>query len=191
MLKKSLLALAVSSIGVMSLPALADTYEIDAKGAHASINFAVKHLGYSWLTGRFDTFSGEFTYDPAKPEASTINVTIDTTSVNSNHAERDKHLRGKDFLDTGSFPTAKFESTGVKIDGDKATITGNLTLHGVTKEIEIDATRVGGGEDPWGGQRQGFTGTTTLPLKDFGINYNLGPSATAVELALEIEGVRK
>ena len=106
-------------------------------------------------------------------------------------SELEEHLRGKDFLDTASFPTAKFESTGVKIDGDKATVTGNLTLHGVTKEIEIDATRVGGGEDPWGGQRQGFTGTTTLPLKDFGINYNLGPSATAVELALEIEGVRK
>jgi polyisoprenoid-binding protein YceI len=172
-------------------PATAAEYVIDTDKAHASINFRIKHLGYSWLTGRFDNFKGTFTFDDAKPEASKVKVEVDTNSVNSNHAERDKHLRGKDFLDTASFPTATFESTSVKLDGDKATIVGNLTLHGVTKEIAIDAKRVGGGDDPWGGHRQGFTGTISLPLKDFGINYNLGPTAEVVELALEIEGVRQ
>jgi polyisoprenoid-binding protein YceI len=172
-------------------PASAADYVIDTAKAHASINFRIKHLGYSWLTGRFDNFNGTFTFDEAKPEASKVKVEVNTDSVNTNHAERDKHLRNKDFLDTAQFPTATFESTSVKLNGEKATITGNLTLHGVTKEITIEASRVGGGKDPWGGYRDGFTGTTRLPLKDFGINFDLGPAATEVELALEIEGIRQ
>ena len=184
-------SLALIAAVLSAAPASAADYVIDTNKAHASINFRIKHLGFSWLTGRFDTFKGTFSFDQANPSVSKVNVEVDTNSINSNHAERDKHLRSKDFLDTASFPTATFESTSVKLDGDKATITGNLTLHGVTKEIAIAATRVGGGDDPWGGKREGFTGTATLPLKDFGINYNLGPSSTAVELALEIEGVQK
>lgn len=194
MLKKSLLALAVSSIGVMSLPALADTYEIDAKGAHASINFAVKHLGYSWLTGRFDTFSGEFTYDPAKPEASTINVTIDTTSVNSNHAERDKHLRSPDFLNVEKFPKATFVSKQFKVDGDdkdEFDIIGDLTLNGVTKSITIEVDKVGEGKDPWGGYRAGFEGETEINMKDFNIKMDLGPASQTVKLELHVEGIKK
>jgi polyisoprenoid-binding protein YceI len=174
-----------------SAPATAADYVIDTAKAHASINFRIKHLGYSWLTGRFDDFAGTFSFDEAKPEASKVNVEINTDSVNSNHAERDKHLRGKDFLDTANFPKATFESTAVSLDGNKATITGNLTLRGVTKQVEIQAERVGGGADPWGGYREGFTGTTRLPLKDFGINFDLGPAAKEVVLRLDIEGVRK
>ncbi|MEI9900309.1 MAG: YceI family protein [Hyphomicrobium sp.] len=172
-------------------PLAAADYVIDTDKAHAFINWRIKHLGFSWLSGRFDTFKGTFSFDEAKPEASKVKVEIDTDSINSNHAERDKHLRGEQFLDTAKFPTATFESTAVKVDGDKATITGNLTLHGITKQIVIDAKRVGHGADPWGGYREGFTGTTTLPLKDFGINYNLGPAAQAVELSLDFEGVRQ
>ncbi len=182
---------AVIAALLSTAPAGAADYVIDTDKAHASINFRIKHLGYSWLTGRFDNFKGSFSFDSAKPEASKVKVEVDTNSINSNHAERDKHLRGKEFLDTASFPTATFESTAVLVDGDKASITGNLTLHGVTKEIKIDAKRVGGGDDPWGGKRQGFTGTTTLPLKDFGINYNLGPASQAVELTLDLEGVQQ
>ena len=115
--------------------------------------------------------------DDAKPEASKVKVEINTDSINSNHAERDKHLRSEDFLDTAKYPKAVFESTAVKMNGDKATIVGNLTLHGVTKQIEIAAEPVGGGDDPWGGYRQGFIGTTKLPLKDFGIDFDLGPAS--------------
>jgi len=172
-------------------PATADDYVIDTARAHASINFRIKHLGFSWLTGRFDNFAGTFSFDEANPAASKVKVEIDTDSVNTNHGERDKHLRGKDFLDTAKFPKATFESTSVVVNGDKATITGNLTLHGVTKEIVIEADRVGGGDDPWGGYRQGFTGTTRLPLKDFDINFDLGPASKEVELTLNIEGVRQ
>ncbi|PUA28052.1 MAG: hypothetical protein B0W54_16305 [Cellvibrio sp. 79] len=192
MLKKSLLALAVSSIGVMSLPALADNYVIDTKGAHASINFSIKHLGYSVLTGRFDKFEGEFSYDPAKPEASTINVTIDTTSINSNHAERDKHLRSADFLNVEKFPKATFVSKSVKPDGkDEFDIIGDLTLNGVTKSVTIEVEKVGEGKDPWGGYRAGFSGETEIKLKDFNIKMDLGPASQTVKLELEVEGVKK
>src|SRR5690606_3402287 len=101
---KNLLAGLILGSTTLALPALADTYVIDTKGAHASINFEVNHMGFSWLTGRFNNFSGEFTYDPANLAASTINVTIDTASVDSNHAERDKHLRNEDFLNVKKFP---------------------------------------------------------------------------------------
>jgi polyisoprenoid-binding protein YceI len=169
----------------------AANYVIDTAKAHASIEFRIKHLGFSWLTGRFDTFGGTFTFDEANPAASKVQVEVDTASVNSNHAERDKHLRSKEFLDVADFPKATFESTSVKLNGDKAMITGNLTLHGVSKPIEIEAQRVGGGADPWGGYRDGFSGTTRLALKDFGINFDLGPNSKEVELQLNIEGVRQ
>jgi len=192
-LKKSFLALAVSSVAAMSLPALADTYVIDTKGAHASINFAIKHLGYSVLTGRFDTFSGEFTYDPAKPEASTVNVSIDTGSVNSNHAERDKHLRSPDFLNVEKFPKATFVSTKIVLDDDKDEfdIVGDLTLNGVTKSVTIEVEKVGEGKDPWGGYRAGFSGETTISLKDFNVKMDLGPASQTVQLELEVEGIKK
>lgn len=193
MLKKSLLALAVSSLGIMSLPALADSYEIDTKGAHASINFTVSHLGYSWLTGRFDNFSGSFTYDPKKPEASTVSVTIDTTSVNTNHAERDKHLRSGDFLNVEEFPKATFVSKKIVLDddGDEFDIIGDLTLNGVTKSITIEVDKIGEGKDPWGGYRAGFSGETEIRMKDFNIKMDLGPASQVVKLQLEVEGIKQ
>jgi polyisoprenoid-binding protein YceI len=191
--KKQLAVLALSSVGLFSLPTLADTYTIDTKGAHASINFAIKHLGYSVLTGRFDTFGGEFSYDPAKLEASTVNVTIDTNSVNSNHAERDKHLRSKDFLNVEKFPQSTFVSKKIVVGADKSSfdIVGDFTLNGVTKSITIAAKKVGEGKDPWGGYRAGFEGTTELALKDFNITFALGPASETVKLSLNVEGVKK
>jgi len=191
--KKQLAVLAISSLGLVGLPVLADSYTIDTKGAHASINFSIKHLGYSVVTGRFDTFSGDFTYDPAKPEASTVNVTIDTNSVNSNHAERDKHLRSKDFLNVDKFPKSTFVSKKVVAGKDKDSfdIIGDFTLNGVTKAITIAAKKVGEGKDPWGGYRAGFEGTTELTLKDFNIVFPLGPASETVKLSLNVEGVKK
>ncbi len=99
------------------------------------------------MTGRFDKFSGTFSYDEKNPDASKVKIEIDTTSVDTNFAERDKHLRGGDLLDIDMFPTATFESTSVKSSGpDKAVITGKLTLHGETKDDTIEAERVGGGK---------------------------------------------
>jgi len=124
-------------------------YLIDTKGAHAAINFKIKHLGYSWLTGRFNRFSGHFKYDEKMPSATQVKVEIDAASVDSNHAERDKHLRSKDFLDVGSYPKAAFVSASFQeLSGEKALLKGDLTLHGVTKAIEIDVVHIGHGTDP-------------------------------------------
>jgi polyisoprenoid-binding protein YceI len=184
--------LAAAASVFLAVPAMAADFVVDTKNAHASITFRIKHLGFSWLTGRFDKFSGSFSFDDKNPDASKVKIEIDTASVNTNLAERDKHIRAGDLLDTDMFPTAVFESTSVKTSGaDKATIVGNLTLHGITKEITIDAERVGGGADPWGGYREGFTGTTKFALADFGLLRDLGPAAKEVELTLDIEGVRQ
>ena len=167
-------------------------YVIDTKGAHASISFRIKHLGYSWLVGRFNDFHGTFSYDENSPASSKVEVTIDPASVDSNHAERDKHLRGDDFLDVKEFPTARFVSTSFEQQSGKmATLQGKLTLHGVTRPITIEVEKIGGGPDPWGGNRLGFHGTTRFSLSAFGINYNLGPASREVELTLSVEGVRK
>lgn len=88
----------------------ADTYQIDTKGAHAFVQFEISHLGYSWLLGRFNDFDGSFTYDEAKLEASIVELKIKTASVDSDHAERDKHLRSDDFLAVENFPEATFKS---------------------------------------------------------------------------------
>lgn len=191
MLKKTFAALALGTALFSAGQVMAADYKIDKEGQHAFIEFRIKHLGYSWLYGRFDDFDGTFTFDEKNPAADKVKVTINTNSVNSNHAERDKHLRSPDFLNVGKNPTATFESTGVKADGKNAEITGNLTLNGVTKPVTIKAELIGQGDDPWGGYRAGFLGTTTLKLKDFNIQRDLGPASQEVELTLSVEGVRQ
>lgn len=177
---------------LLSLQGLGSDYLIDTKGAHAFIVFKIPHLGYSVLLGQFKTFSGEFSYDPSAVEASTIAVEIDTTSLDSNHAERDKHLKGEDYLNTKKYPTASFKSTKIIDKGDGLMqVVGDLNLHGVTRAITINASKVGEGRDPWGGYRAGFSGTTTLRLKDFDIPERLGPASTEVQMELHIEGIRQ
>ncbi len=172
--------------------AQAADYMIDTNGAHASVQFKIKHLGYSWLTGRFNTFDGKFSYDAKAPEQSSIAVNINTASIDSNHAKRDKHLRSKDFLDVSKFPVSTFKSTQFTFKNEnEATVTGDFTLHGVTKSISFPVTKVGEGKDPWGGYRVGFEGKTTLKLADYGITYNLGPASTHVEINLFVEGVQQ
>lgn len=181
-----------AALALAITPAAAEDFVIDTVGAHAGIHFRVSHLGFSWVTGSFDKFTGTFKYDENEPAKSEVAVEIDMTSVNTRHAERDKHLRTADFFDVAKYPTASFKSTSVKPSGDgKAKVEGNLTLRGVTKPVVIDAEYVGGGDDPWGGFRQGFTGTTKLTLADFGIPDKLGPTAREVVLTLDIEGVRQ
>lgn len=191
---KSRLITSIALTLVLAIPALAqaEDYVIDTKGAHAAVQFRIKHLGYSWLSGRFNDFNGSFSYDEAKPEASEVEVTIRTASIDSNHAERDKHLRSKDFLNTDKYPEAKFVSTGYKENKDgSAVLSGDFTLNGVTRPIQISASQIGHGPDPWGGYRRGFQGTTSFKLADFGIDYDLGPASQVVELTLYVEGIRQ
>ncbi|MFC0445377.1 YceI family protein [Pseudidiomarina halophila] len=192
-MKKLLLAAAVGAAlsGGLSQAQAAD-YVIDMEGQHAFIQFKISHLGYSWLLGEFTDFEGTFSYDEANPGAATVNVTIDTASIDSNHAERDKHLRGDDFLAVDDYPEARFVSTSYTESSDgKGVLAGDLTLHGVTKPIEIAVNEVGAGPDPWGGFRRGFEGKVTLTLADFGIDYDLGPAAKTVDMYLSIEGIRQ
>lgn len=189
-MKKLVLATLLGSVLSMPMLVNAADYTIDTQGAHASISFKVSHLGYSFIQGRFNKFDGQFSYDENDVEASKVMVNIDTTSLDSNHAERDKHLKSNDFIDAGKFSTAKFVSTSVakKADGNLA-IMGDLTLHGETKPITIDAKFIGAGSDPWGGYRAGFEGTTRLELADFGIKV-MGASSY-VDMDLQVEGIRQ
>ncbi len=186
------LLLTASVLGFIATCASAADYVIDNKGAHASVNFKIQHLGYSWLTGRFNTFEGQFSYDEAKPEDSKITVKIDTSSIDSNHSDRDKHLKSDDFLHVDKYPQAKFVSTKVEnIGGGKLKVQGNFTLHGMTNKIVIMTNKIGEGKDPWGGYRVGFEGTTRITMADYGITKNLGPASTHVDLTLHIEGIKQ
>ena len=182
--------LAVAAL-VASIPAKAEVYRIDT--THSFIQFRIQHLGYSWLYGGFNSFEGAFELDRDNPESSSIALTIDPASVDSNHAERDKHLRGDDFLDVEVYPEASFKSTSLRLndDGRSGVMTGDLMLHGVTKSIEIEVKMVGEGKDPWGGYRAGFEGHTVLTLKDFNVKQDLGPASAQVEMMLSVEGIRQ
>ena len=195
-MKKLILASAVS-LALTGVASAAEdngsgTYQFDTKGDHQFIMFKISHLGYSWLYGRFNEFDGQFTYDAENPEKSSVSVTIDTASVDSNHAERDKHLRSEDFLYVDEYPQASFKSKRIEMQGDgEADIIGDLTLRGVTREVTLDAEMIGHGADPWGGYRMGFEAETELRLKDFGIPMDLGPTSETVEMIISVEGVRQ
>lgn len=193
-MKKVLLASAVSLalVGMAHGDEHGGTYAFDNKDTHQFITFKISHLGYSWLYGRFNEFDGQFVYDAENPENSSVTVTVDTASVDTNHGERDNHLRSEDFLYVSEFPEATFKSTEVILGEDgEADIVGDLTLRGVTREITLDAEMVGHGEDPWGGYRMGFEAETELRLKDFGIPMDLGPASETVELEISVEGIRQ
>jgi polyisoprenoid-binding protein YceI len=193
---KSLKTLSISTLfaacTLITSQVQAAKYTIDTEGAHAFVQFRIKHLGYSWLYGRFNEFKGSFGWDASKPEASTIEVTVNTNSLDSNHAERDKHIRSDDFLNTSKFSEATFVSKKVVKTGDKtAQMTGDLTIHGVTKSISLEATFIGEGKDPWGGYRAGFQAQATIKPGDFGVDTEKQLGQTEVELIISVEGIRQ
>ncbi|MGH1463442.1 MAG: YceI family protein [Neptuniibacter sp.] len=190
MKSKYLKGLAVATL-LSATPVFAADYVIDTAKAHAFIEFKISHLGTSWLKGRFNKFEGTFSYDADNPAASMVNVEVDVNSIDSNNAERDKHLRAEKYLDTDKFGTASFKSTSFTPNAEGGVMKGMLTLYGTTKEIAIDVQMVGEGQDPWGGYRAGFSGTTEIKPKDYGMTFNLGPAAETVYLELNIEGIRK
>jgi polyisoprenoid-binding protein YceI len=189
-LKKRALGLTFASLLMSAGSAVAADYKIDKEGQHAFLQFRIKHLGYSWIYGSFKDFDGTFTYDEQNPASDKVNVTINTNSLDTNHAERDKHLRSAEFLNTGKYPQATFVSTNVEKDGDELKITGNFTLNGVTKPLTLEAKLIGQGDDPWGAYRAGFEAEGEFALKDYNINTKLGPASQNVQLIISLEGVR-
>lgn len=189
---KKLLGSAVLATSLIAGNVMAADYDIDKPGQHAFVNFKISHLGISWMYGTFKDFEGTFSFDAKKPEASKVQVTLKTNSVDTNHAERDKHVRSSDFLNVGKHPEAKFVSTKVSnVNGKAFDLTGDLTINGVTKSVVVNAEVTGEGKDPWGGYRAGFHGVTNIKLTDFGIKNTLGAASENVELTISLEGVRK
>lgn len=165
----------------------AGTYTVD--NVHSTVVFRTLHMGASYAFGRFDKIEGSFTIDPAKPEAAKVSIKIDTASVDTDNADRDKHLASPDFLDVKQFPHATFESTAVKKKGDKTyAVTGDFTLHGVKKSVTIDMEHIGSNEHPMAGSVTGFYGELKIDRMDYGISYSPEMLGKEVTLMLSIEG---
>ena len=194
MFKKTAVATALTACALLPMAqAQADDYVVDTEGQHAFIQFKINHLGYSYIIGQFEEFSGQFSYDPENLESSSVEFDVQVSSLNTNHAERDKHFLSEDFLEADAYPTATFTSTGFEPNGDdEGILTGDLALKGETREIEMPVMLVGEGEDPWGGYRAGFEGSTMLTLGDFGIDMSDFPEVMhELELHVTFEGVRQ
>jgi polyisoprenoid-binding protein YceI len=146
------------------------TWVIDA--AHTNIGFSVRHAMVAKVRGSFGDFSGSFTIDGANIAASTAELTIQTASIDTKQADRDGHLKSADFLDVENFPTITFTSTAVAGGGDDVVVTGDLTIHGVTKSVDVKWEFVGISQDPWGNTKIGFEGKAKINRKEFGLIWN-------------------
>lgn len=173
-------------------PARAADYTLDA--AHAAATFQISHLGFSKTHGSFTDIAGAFSFDTAKPEESTVEVTIQAMSIDTANEGRDKHLRSEDFFDVAKFPTLSFKSTAWKKTADKAfDVTGDFTLHGVSKSITVPVTLLGVGKGMKGEERAGFSAEFKIKRSDFGMDKMLGDSLIGDEVSIEVsfEGVKK
>jgi polyisoprenoid-binding protein YceI len=185
------LILAVLLIGLSGV-VRAETFSIDPY--HSSVSFKVKHV-IGKVTGQFSKFSGTFNYEDGQPAAWSAEASIDAASVNTGIDKRDTHLRSPDFFDIQKYPTLTFKSTGVTdVEGDKAKLHGDLTMHGVTKPIVLDLEIAGIAKDPMGkGNRAGATASGHVNRLDYGVGPATGPTASMVgndvEITIETEGV--
>ncbi len=175
----------------------AATWELDP--AHSTIGFSIRHMMISSVRGQFRTFTGKATGDPKTPDKAQIEATIDVASIDTANAKRDEHLKSPDFFDVAKFPTMTFKSKNIVAAGPgKAKVTGDLTLHGVTKEVVLEVegpTDVI--KDPMGNTRAGAHATTKINRKDFGIVYDKTMDGgglmvgNEVEITIDVEGVQK
>ena len=189
---KRLLA-TVSTIIALSLPALASatTWNIDPE--HSNVGFKIRHLMVSNVKGQFDKHNGVVDINDKDITKSKVEVTIDTASINTNVQKRDDHLRSADFFDVATYPTMTFVSKKVaKAGKDKLKVTGDLTLHGVTKEVVLNVEGPTGEiKDPWGVIRRGAVASTKINRKDFGVVWNkaleTGGVVVGDEVAITLE----
>ena len=172
------------------------THSIDV--THSEIGFSVRHMMFAKVRGQFKAWTATIAYDPADPTQSKLSVDVDTSSVDTREAQRDAHLRSADFFDTETFPKMTYVSKRIDAVGDgQYKVVGDLTIRGTTNEVTLDVEQSGGGKDPWGNQRLGFTAKGSLSRGAFGLKWNQALEAGGVlvsdkvELEIEVQVVAK
>ena len=172
-----------------------ERWNVDA--VHSGVGFVVRHMVISRVRGRFTDWSGSIRMDEADPGASSVEVTIRSASIDTHEPQRDGHLRSADFLDAERYPEIVFRSTKVETSGMQGLrITGDLTLHGVTRAVTLEGERLGRAMDPWGGERSGFSARTSIDRRDYGLTWNQALETGGllvgekVDIELEVEAVR-
>jgi len=185
------IAAALSLVVLGATPVFAaDTYELDP--VHSTFQFRIKHMGVSYTYGRFNDKKGTIVIDEKDPSKNSIDVEIKTASVDTANKMRDQHLSGPDFFDVAKYPTMTFKSSSfTKKEGDSYAVEGDLTIHGVTKKVTLDATFVGAGPGMKGETRAGWEATLVINRADYGMNYMPDAIGTEVTLQIAIEGVKK
>ena len=167
----------------------ADPFEVDP--VHSSIVFRVKHMNVSYFYGRFDSLKGKFLIDEQDPSRSSFDLTINAESVDTANEKRDQHLKGPDFFNAKQFPTITFKSKSVSKGPTGYTVSGDLTLKGVTKPAEVVLTVVGTGKGMKGEALSGVEATVQLKRSDFGMTFMVGPIGDDVQVTASLEGSRK
>ncbi len=181
------------------LPALGHAATWEADPAHSSVGFAIRHMMISTVRGQFRTFTAKATGDPTNPSMATIEASIDAASIDTGNEKRDAHLKTPDFLDVAKFPTLTFKSKKIEAAGPgKAKVTGELTLHGGTKEVVLDVEGPSGViKDPMGNEKAGAHASTKINRKDFGIVWNKSMDGGGlmvgdeIDISIDVEAVKK
>ncbi len=164
--------------------------------SHSGIHFSVRHMVIAKVRGQFSRWSGSIAAEGGDPARASLEVVIDASSIDTGVADRDAHLKSPDFLDVAAFPELTFKSTRVEvISGDRLNVTGDLTLHGVTRPVVLSVEHTGRAKDPWGNQRAGFSATASIDRKEFGLTWNQLLEAGGVmvgdrvDIEIEVEAV--
>jgi polyisoprenoid-binding protein YceI len=169
-------------------------WTIDA--SHSGIHFIARHMVFTKVRGSFKSFRGALQLDEADLTSSSVDVSIDVSSIDTGEPKRDGHLTSPDFFDAAQFPALTFKSTAISKSGDAYQLTGDLTIHGVTKSVTLEAHYEGKGKDPWGGERLAFTAKTSVLREDFGLTWNQVLEAggllvgSKIEIEVEVQAIR-
>lgn len=191
-MRKALLTLSALSALALPLSANAAIEEYEIETPHTQILFFVDHLGFSKSMGKFTGHEGTITFDRENPENSSVEITIDTASIEMNDEKWNDHLKNADFFDVTQYPEMTFKSTSIEVTGeDTAKITGDLSLHGVTKPVILDTKFNRAAKHAFSGKFvAGFSATTTIKRSEFGMNYGLPLIGDEAEIKLEVEAIR-
>lgn len=187
MIKTLSAAVSLFAFVFVAAPAARAATEWKVDAVHSNVQFKVKHLVVSTVTGAFKDFGGTIEFDPAKPAAAKVRAYAKVDSIDTGNGDRDKHLKSPDFFDAAKYPEIKFESGKVTSDGgDKYTVEGSLTMRGVTKPVKLDVTFGGAGKNPQGNDVAGFEAVGKISRKDFGIVWNKALETGGVAVGDEV-----